>query len=323
MPAINLPQHPVRSDRARLGDCGHAGCVSRIRAEPAQPARCRGDPADGRSVCRCGAPPHSSGARASRRDFHLQYLQRRRDCRRARLSRQLASGICRARGLRLLRRLLHRISRVALGRCGATLPLGDATHDAARWWATTAAFAEYGPEYNSLCPHDRTVRAQLSRRSGAAKAISADWWMGSQRRHGVVSCVEAPRRFRRPEDRALLSASQESGKRRQRRLFSNGAAQAGPTHVLVVASLPANQHADALILRSGQADVILRKTDPRLIPSSACAGLCFTGLVAASGLPADIAANLSAVNLRGPNSVSRIPKSPACGRQHRAWRPCC
>jgi hypothetical protein len=167
-----------------------------------------------------------------------------------------------------------------------------------------SAFADYGPEYRGYV---RTIE-QYARGFLADPTqpkpfpLTGGWdlnadmvWFLAAKHHAVFA----------GEDRALLSASRIPAKDAKAVVLSNGAGQVNRAHVLVVASLPANQHADALILRSGEADAILRKTDPRLLPSSACAGQCFTGLVAASGLPADIPANLTAVNLGFTGNANR------------------
>ena len=166
-----------------------------------------------------------------------------------------------------------------------------------------SGFADYGPEYSGYV---RTI--EVYARSFLANPsqpkpfpLTGGWdldadmvWFLAERKHAVFA----------GEDRALLSAPRIPAKAANAVILSNGATQAN-RDVLVVASLPPNEQADALILRSGQADVILRKTDRRLIPSSACGGLCFTGLAAASGLPEDIPANLSAVNLGFAGNANR------------------
>jgi hypothetical protein len=163
-----------------------------------------------------------------------------------------------------------------------------------------SGFAEYGPQYASYV---RTIE-QYARGFLANPAqpkpfpLTGGWdldadmvWFLAARHHAAFA----------GEDAAFLSASRTPAKGATAVALSNNAAQPDPIHVLVVASLPANLHADALILRSGQTDVILRRTNPRLLPSSACAGQCFTALVASSGLPADLAANLSAVSVPPQN----------------------
>jgi hypothetical protein len=157
-----------------------------------------------------------------------------------------------------------------------------------------AAFADYGPEYNSYVRTiEQYARSYLANPSQPKPfPLTGGWdlnadmvWFLAAKHHAVFA----------PEDKALLSASRVPAKDAKGVVLRSGAV--APAHVLVVASLPANQQADALILRTGQSDVILRKTDQRLIPSSSCSGMCFTGLIAPSGLPTDIAANLSAVSI--------------------------
>ena len=158
-----------------------------------------------------------------------------------------------------------------------------------------AGFADYGPEYNGYVRTiEQYARSYLANPSKPKPfPLTGGWdlnadmvWFLAAKHHAVFAA----------QDKALLSASRRPAKDATAVVLGNGAADAKPAHVLVVASMPANQQADALILRNGQSDVILRKTDRRLIPSSACTGSCFTALMAPSGLPTDIAANLSAVS---------------------------
>jgi hypothetical protein len=172
-------------------------------------------------------------------------------------------------------------------------------------------FAEYGPSYNAYIGSiERYARTYLGN-PGQPKPFpgTGGWdldanmvWILAARHHPVFA----------QEDRAILSAA---------RIPANGATSVvlgstGPenahSRVLLAVSLPATQSADALILDAGGANLILRKTDPRLIPGMACPGQCFTAIATASRLRSGITSHLSAVTLRpagagDPGSQTRRP----------------
>jgi len=173
-----------------------------------------------------------------------------------------------------------------------------------------SGFGSYGPEYSGYVRSIEQYARGFLANPGQPKPfpLTGGWdlnanmvWFLAAKHHAVFA----------GEDRALLAAPRIAAKNAKAVVLPNGAGQANPANVLVVASLPANQQADALILQTGETDVILRKTDPRLLPSSACAGLCFTALAAASGLPPDIPANLSAVNPAITRNASRTAGATA------------
>ena len=155
------------------------------------------------------------------------------------------------------------------------------------------AFIEYGPAYNgyirSIEQYARSYLANPAQQkpfpgTGGWDLDANMVWFLESRHHAVFAA----------EDRAIRSAPRvrASGARVTTATVGN----AGDS-VLLIASLPAGQAADALVLSSGSGDVVLRKTDPGLIRSPACQDRCFTGLVRASALPADVAAGLSSVTL--------------------------
>jgi hypothetical protein len=153
-------------------------------------------------------------------------------------------------------------------------------------------FTEYGPQYNSYIRSiEQYARSYLANPSQAKPFPgTGGWdldanmvWFLAEKGHRVFDAgnrmiFSAPRI---PFPQAKFSVSKNSENER--------------AHVLVAAALPPGERADALILRTARADVILRKTDPRLVAPLACAEECFTAWVPSGNLPADIPAALSAV----------------------------
>ncbi len=153
-------------------------------------------------------------------------------------------------------------------------------------------FTEYGPQYNSYIRSiEQYARGYLANPSQVKPFPgTGGWdldanmvWFLAEKRHEVFDAG----------NRTIFSAARIPVPQAKFIVSKNG--ENGPAHVLLTAALPPGERADALILHTERADVILRRTDPRLVAPLACAEECFTTWLLSGNLPADIPAALSAV----------------------------
>ena len=161
-------------------------------------------------------------------------------------------------------------------------------------------FVQYGPQYNayihSIEQYARTYLANPTQAKPFPGTggwdLDADMvWFLASRKHQVFA----------ESDRAILSATRVPVPQAKFVIARNSAVSGAAAHALVVASLPADETAAGLILRAGNADVVLRKTDPRLVAQDSCTRECFSAWLATNQIPEDGAAQLSAVGFARPN----------------------
>ena len=157
-------------------------------------------------------------------------------------------------------------------------------------------FTEYGPQYNAYIQSiERYARTYLANPAQAKPYpgtggwdLDSDMvWFLAFKRHLVFAA----------EDKAVFAAPRTAVPEATLFLPGNGDAIGNAAHVLVVASLPPKERAAALIFQTARSEVILRKTNPRLIASGGCTRECFTAWVAGDQVSGRALGQLTAVGL--------------------------